>query len=442
METSTRTVYAVSEFAEVLRTVLDASLPRVWVEGEVSNFSRPSSGHWYFTLKDERAQIRCAMFRGQNFHVRPQPRDGDRVLIRAELSFYAARGGIQLICEHLEPAGQGALLKAYEDLKRRLAADGLFDPALKRALPRLPRHIGLITSATGAAVQDVRAALARRFPLIPVSFWPVPVQGAVAAPAIVEALRGLPRRAPVDLILLVRGGGSLEDLWAFNEEIVARAIRACAVPVVCGVGHEIDTSIADYAADLRAPTPTAAAELVTPDQDVILASVEELQRRAQRALARQLQTATERHGRLSQRLLHLHPRRSLRDRMQRLDGLELQLRRRVLRVLDERERAHAARVQRLLARHPRGTLQQGRRLLDLALMRLRRAMEQALRAHHQRWDRQRALLASVSPQAVLDRGYAIARTGDRVLRDPAELAPGASFELILARGQLQGRRED
>ncbi|MGH8518737.1 MAG: exodeoxyribonuclease VII large subunit, partial [Panacagrimonas sp.] len=241
-----RVVHTVSELAEILRALVEDSLPRLWVEGEISNLSRPASGHWYFTLKDAQAQIRCAMFRNANYLVRPPPQNGDHVRVRAQASFYTARGDLQLVCEYMEPAGEGALLRAFEELKRRLSAEGLFDPAHKRPLPPMPRRIGVITSATGAAIQDVRAALARRFPLVQVVLWPVPVQGTAAAPAIVRALRELPRRAAIDAVLLVRGGGSLEDLWAFNEETVARAIAASKIPVISAVGHETDVTIADF----------------------------------------------------------------------------------------------------------------------------------------------------------------------------------------------------
>jgi exodeoxyribonuclease VII large subunit len=226
-----RQVYSVSEVADILRGLLEDALPSIWVQGELSNFRNPS-GHWYFTLKDEQAQLRCAMFKGQNHLVKPQPRNGDAVLARGRLTYYGRGGDAQLVVEHLEPAGEGALLRAFEDLKKRLAAEGLFDEAVKRPLPAAPRGIGIITSSTGAALQDMLSTLRRRYPLGCVWLHAVPVQGDAACPAIVRALTELPRRAPVDVIILARGGGSLEDLWCFNHESLARAIRACAVPVV------------------------------------------------------------------------------------------------------------------------------------------------------------------------------------------------------------------
>ncbi|MGH8444356.1 MAG: exodeoxyribonuclease VII large subunit, partial [Solimonas sp.] len=317
-----RTIYQVSELAEVLRALIEDALPSVWVQGEISNFSRPASGHWYFTLKDARGQLRCAMFKNANLYVRPQPRDGDAVLLRARLSFYTARGDLQLICEHMEPAGEGALLRAFEELKRRLASEGLFDEHVKRDLPKRPRAIGIITSATGAAIHDMLTTLARRYPLAPVYLFPVPVQGAEAPPAIVRALAQLPRRAPVDVILLARGGGSLEDLWAFNDERVARAIRACAVPVISGVGHEVDVTIADFAADLRAPTPTAAAEQVAPDIADWLLALRGHENRAAVAVERRLQHAAQRVDDQARRLYAQHPGRRLRERGARLRELD------------------------------------------------------------------------------------------------------------------------
>lgn len=435
-------MHSVSELAEILRALIEDALPRVWVEGEISNFSRPASGHWYFTLKDERAQLRCAMFRGQNFQVRPQPRDGDRVRVRAQPGFYAARGDLQLICEWMEPAGEGALLRAFEELKRRLAAEGLFDAELKRPVPKIVRRIGLITSATGAAVQDVTAALARRFPLLSVQLWPVPVQGAAAAPAIVAALQKLPRRTPVDVILLVRGGGSLEDLWAFNEESVARAIRACAVPVVTGIGHEIDTTIADFAADLRAPTPTAAAELVSPDQASYLERLRQIEMLAGRTLDRSLRLARERHVRALDRLLSLHPQRALQSRAQRLDEMDQRLAGTAVRLLDERKLGWQSRSARLQALRPQARIRAYAELGQHLESRLGQAVQLRLERLAERLEMGRSLLLSLNPQAVLDRGYAIARTPQgEVLRDADQIAQGSVFSLSLARGSLIARRE-
>jgi exodeoxyribonuclease VII large subunit len=432
-----RTVHSVSELAEILRGLLEDSLPSLWVQGEISNLAKPASGHWYFTLKDERAQLRCAMFRNANFYVRPPPRDGDAVLIRGKVGVYPARGELQLVVDHMEPAGTGALLRAFEALKARLAAEGLFDPALKRPLPAAPRRIGLVTSASGAAVHDVLTALARRWPLAQVFLYPVPVQGAEAPPAIVRALAELPRLAAPDVLLLVRGGGSLEDLWAFNEEAVARAIRACAVPVVCGVGHEVDVTIADFAADLRAATPTAAAELATPDIAEWLARLGGLAAQLQACTSRRLQRAAEQHQRLDARLQLLHPRRRLQERAQRLDELD----ERLAHALQARLRLQRQRLQilggRLMRADPSLRLQGERRHIESLATLLRSCMQARLGDRSARLARVQSLLDSLNPEAVLGRGYAIVRdAGGKVLTDAAKVELGTTIEARLAKGSL------
>ncbi|WP_043113887.1 exodeoxyribonuclease VII large subunit [Solimonas soli] len=437
-----RTIYQVCELADVLRGLIEDSLPRVWVQGEISNFSRPASGHWYFTLKDARAQLRCAMFRNANLYVRPQPRDGDAVLIRAQMSFYAARGDLQLICEHLEPAGEGALLRAFEELKRRLASEGLFDEHLKREPPKRPRAIGLITSGTGAALHDMRTTLARRYPIAPVYLLPVPVQGADAPPAIVRALQQLPRRAPVDVILLARGGGSLEDLWAFNDERVARAIRACAVPVICGVGHEVDVTIADFAADLRAPTPTAAAERAAPDIADWLLSLRSLDQRIVAATERRLQRAAQRVDEQSERLHAQHPGRRLHERRARLRELDARLRRAAAQCLHRLDRQLDHRLSLLHAQAPTRRLAQARHRLERLEARAQETLRLRAAAARARLERADAMLASLNPRAVLERGYAIALdTQGRPLTDAAQTQAGAALQLLLARGSVDAKVE-
>ncbi len=408
--------YQVSELAEVLRGLLEDSLPSVWVEGEVSNLSRPASGHWYFTLKDAQAQLRCAMFKNRNFYVRPPPLNGDQVRVRAKVDFYTGRGDLQLICEALEPAGVGELLAAFERLKKKLAAEGLFDEHLKRPLPAMPRHIGVITSATGAALQDIKATLARRWPLATVWLAPVAVQGNEAPPAILKALQALPALAPVDVLILARGGGSLENLWAFNDEAVVRAIRACPVPVVTGIGHEVDFSLADFAADLRAPTPTGAAERVSPD----IEEWRETLRQANYGLQGEMaDTLRQRRQQLLQhmtRLQTLHPGRRLQQRAQQLDELAERL-------------LHANPLRRTTLQKPR-LAQLGERLRQSQLRRHERTGALLTRFASQ--------LAAYNPSAVLERGYAIAFTVDGLAaRDAAQLPPGSAFTLQLARGAVQ-----
>jgi exodeoxyribonuclease VII large subunit len=342
-----------------------------------------------------------------------------------------------MIVDHLEPAGAGALLRAFEALKARLAAEGLFDPALKRPIPPAPRRIGLVTSAIGAALHDVLTTLARRWPLAEVLLYPVPVQGSEAPPAIVRALAELPRRAPLDVLLLVRGGGSLEDLWAFNEEAVARAIRACTVPVISGVGHEIDVTIADFAADLRAATPTAAAELATPDIAEWAARAARNHGRLLAAMQRLQLRSAEQLAQSQARLRLLHPRRRLQERAQRLDELDERLRHASLtrlRVQRERLQDQAA---RLLRTNPAQALQGERRHIDALATLLRGRMQALLDDRRARTARAQSLLDSFNPDAVLARGYAIVRDEHgAVLRDAAQVRPGAAIEARLAQGSL------
>jgi len=264
--TPDRDVYTVSRLNQTARQLLEQGLPRIWLEGELSNLSRPSSGHLYFTLKDSRAQIRGAMFRNRNQLLRFRPQEGMQMLVRCRISLYEPRGDYQLIAESMEEAGDGALQRAFEELKRKLDLEGLLRAEHKQPLPLLPRRIGVVTSPSGAAIRDVLSVLKRRFPAIPVMVYPVPVQGKEAGREIAAMLHRAGERRECDVLILTRGGGSLEDLWAFNEEVVARAIHDCPVPVISAVGHEVDFTIADFVADQRAPTPSAAAELASPDQ--------------------------------------------------------------------------------------------------------------------------------------------------------------------------------
>jgi exodeoxyribonuclease VII large subunit len=442
-----RTVYAVSELTDILRALIEDALPRVWVQGEISNLSKPASGHWYFTLKDAKAQMRCAMFRNSNLYVRPAPKDGDQVLVRAQVSLYGARGDLQLICEHMEPAGEGALLREFEALRKRLAAEGLFDEAIKRKLPAVPRRIGVITSATGAAIHDILSTLERRFPLAPVVLYPVPVQGAEAPPAIIRALRELPRRGAVDVVILARGGGSLEDLWAFNDENVARAIRACTVPVICGVGHEVDVTIADFAADLRAPTPTAAAERVAPDIADWRRRIDQDLARIGRALQRQQQNHAQMLDTLHARLRVQHPARRLQDRRQRLDELSQRSGRALRAALDRQTHRSTALQAQLMRAAPAAQINRQQRLLDGYAAQLRSGLQQQLARAGTRWQRSDSALHSLNPRAVLQRGYAIALDAEgRALTSAQQTEVGAKLQLVLADGRLDTtvdrRRED
>jgi exodeoxyribonuclease VII large subunit len=431
-------VYTVSRLNREAKLLLEEGLPALLVEGEISNFSRPSSGHWYFSLKDEHAQVRCAMFRGANQRVRAAPREGLLVLVRARVSLYEPRGDYQLIVEQLEESGEGALRRRFEALKAKLEAEGLFDPAVKRALPRLPRRIGVITSPTGAAIRDVLHVLARRFPAVPVVIYPVPVQGAAAAPAIIAALAQANARGETDVILLARGGGSLEDLFAFNDEALARAIRASRLPVVTGIGHETDFSIADFAADLRAPTPSGAAELLVPDRAEWLRLAAREGARLTGAFGQRLRRERERSTFLARRLVALHPGRRLRDRAQRLDELDERLRQGLDRRLAERRRSLADLAARLARAQPE------LRSRALALRLLGARANVGMSAHLARTQARLELAAralnAVSPLATLARGYAIVRHADgRIVRAAREVEAGERITAHTADGILYAR---
>jgi exodeoxyribonuclease VII large subunit len=391
-----RQVFSVSGLNRAARTVLESGLGVIWVAGEVSNLARPSSGHWYFTLKDSEAQIRCAMFRARNALAGFTPAEGAQVLARGRISLYEPRGDYQLIVEHLEEAGQGALQRAFEELKKRLAAEGLFATERKRPLPAVPARIGVITSPTGAAILDILHILARRFPAASVLIYPVPVQGAAAAPAIVQALDLANARAECNVLILARGGGSLEDLWAFNDERVARAIYRSTLPVVTGIGHEVDFTIADFVADARAPTPSGAAQLVAPDRQVWIDRFRQLAQRFGAAMRRQLGDEAQRLRELGERMQRGHPGARLSQHAQRLDELE---------------------------------------------QRLQRALRTQLQRPESRLALAARSLQAISPLATLGRGFAIVTRADdgRVLRDATDVRRGDEIEARLAHGRLRAQ---
>jgi exodeoxyribonuclease VII large subunit len=435
-----RDVYSVSRLNREVRSVLERGLGVIWVEGELSNFSQPASGHWYFSLKDRGAQLRCAMFRMQNSLVGFTPRDGAHLLLRGRISVYEARGEYQLIVEHLEEAGVGALKREFERLKARLAAEGLFAPERKRPLPRFPQRIGVITSPSGAALHDILKILARRFPPAAVLIYPAPVQGAAAVPALVAALATAGARAECDVLIVARGGGSLEDLWAFNDERLARAIHACPLPVVAAVGHEIDFTIADFVADVRAPTPSAAAELVVPDRAACLEAVARMAGRLALSMRRELRAIGVRLDGAQRRLVLVHPGVRLEQQTQRLDDLTLRLERAAHADL-QRERLRLGELhRRLLHRSPERLVQQQRARHQDLLLRLRHAATSRMASAAQRLALAQRALNTVSPLATLARGFAIVTRADGVLvTDASEVAPGDEIEARLARGTLTAR---
>lgn len=437
-----RTVLSISALNREVRALLESGFPLVWVEGEISNLARPGSGHLYFSLKDETAQVRCAMFRNRNLHLGFRPENGSQVLARARVSLYEGRGEFQLIIEHMEEAGDGALRRAFEALKLSLSREGLFEAAHKRPLPTLARRVGVITSPTGAAIRDILSVLQRRFPGIEVILYPVAVQGEEAALAIARAIATANQRRECEVLIVGRGGGSLEDLWAFNEEAVARAIYASELPVISAVGHEIDVTIADFVADQRAPTPSAAAELISPDRSAWLARFERIEQRLQRAQATARQHRQLRLEGLAKRLKH--PGRRLEEIAQRLDEHEQALQRALRRGQEQRKQNLTALRARLHRQSPLQRLQ----ALHLRQAELGRRLQQAL--SHRLEQRQHRLqncaraLDAVSPLATLQRGYAIVSHYPQgpILRNSREAQPGERIEARLAQGRLRCRIEE
>jgi exodeoxyribonuclease VII large subunit len=481
-----RNVYTVSRLNREVRVLIERGLGVIWVEGELSNLSVPSSGHWYFSMKDRDAQLRCAMFRQRNMTVGFTPKAGQHILARGRVSLYEPRGDYQFIIEHLEEAGVGALKREFERLKAKLAAEGLFALERKRSLPRFPRRIGVVTSPTGAALRDILHILARRYPPAAVLIYPTPVQGAAAIPSIVAAIEMASARAECDVLIVARGGGSLEDLWAFNDERVARAIRASTVAIVSGVGHEIDFTIADFVADARAPTPSGAAELVAPDRIACLEALARTMERLSACIRRELRSVASRFDGASLRLKLAHPGIRLTQQAQRLDGLE----QRLTAFMQRELRSVASRFDgtslRLKLAHPGLRLAQQQRRLDDLKLRLNGAIrgalhsdrtritemytrlvhqspEHSIREHRTRHDalsgrlghamRQRVsraehrlnlairTLNTVSPLATLGRGFALVkRVADGALVTNADaVAVGDEIEARLAHGTLKAR---
>ncbi|ATS63359.1 MULTISPECIES: exodeoxyribonuclease VII large subunit [Xanthomonas] len=430
-----------SQLNSLARDLLEGSFPLVWVEAELSSVTRPSSGHLYFTLKDARAQIRCAMFKPKSTWLKFQPREGLRVLARGRLTLYEARGDYQLVLDHLEEAGEGALRRAFDELRARLAAEGLFDAERKQALPAHVQRLAVITSPSGAAVRDVLSVLARRFPLLEVDLLPSLVQGDSAAAQITSLLQRADASGRYDVILITRGGGSLEDLWAFNDERLARAIAAAQTPVVSAVGHETDFSLSDFVADVRAPTPSVAAELLVPDQRELVARVRRAQARMTQLQQHALGNAMQRADRLALRLRVQSPQARLQLFHRRQEDAGRQLRARMMHVLE-----------RLQARVQRGQAQ----LQSHNPQRHLAGLQQRLRALHPQAAMQRRLqhdqlqlrsiarsLEAVSPLATVARGYAIViRPADgSVVRNAAEVVTGERLRAQLADGSIEVRVE-
>ncbi|MGB3596855.1 MAG: exodeoxyribonuclease VII large subunit [Pseudomonas neustonica] len=434
-----RDVLSVSQLNARARQLLEDVFPRIWVEGELSNLARPSSGHLYFSLKDDRAQIRCALFRQHASRLKVAMKDGLQVRARGRVSLYEGRGDYQLIVDSIEPAGDGALRKAFEALKAKLQAEGLFEQSLKRPLPAHPQRIGVITSASGAAVRDIISVFQRRAPFIELVIVPSAVQGREAAPQLERALQQADR-AGFDALIVSRGGGSLEDLWPFNEEMVARAIADCQTPTISAVGHETDISISDFVADVRAPTPSAAAELLSPDTQALLRQVEQLERRLLQRLRERLGRARLQLDNLRQRLRH--PGERLAQQAQRLDELELRLRRALTQQLTQQQQQLTHLRTRLQTQHPGRHLSQLRDQLEQLEARLPRAMHNQLKQQRQQLEQLAQTLHLVSPLATLGRGYSILLDDNgTAVRSASAASAGQRLKARLHDGELNVRVE-
>ena len=428
-----RTILQVSEFTREARDLLEDHFGTVWLTGEISNLATPASGHIYFSLKDEHAQIRCAMFRNRRSPYRGSLENGTEVLLSGNVSIYEARGDFQLIVDYIEPAGEGELRRRFEELKRRLSAEALFDPGKRRSVPERPGRIAIITSKHGAALQDMFATLARRFPLTAALVLPVMVQGEHAASQIADALNTLsPRQC--DVVLLARGGGSLEDLWAFNEEIVVRAIRRCKVPVVSGVGHETDTTLADFAADLRCATPTAAAEAVTPDTEGLTDFIDGQISWLESALDHLFQASAQRLDNAMARLRH--PSDRLAYQAEKLSSLSERLKTGWRLEYQSKQGRLTRSAQELQMRSPQAQVGEVSARMDTARTRLLDRLNQGLTQQHHRLTQAAAQLKALSPSATLDRGFAIVQVAGKeaVVRSATTLKPGDAIVTRFASG--------
>ncbi len=434
------TVFTVSRLNQTVRRLLEMEMGHIWLNAEISNFSQPASGHWYFTLKDSRAQVRCAMFRNSNQHITFRPQNGQQVLVRATITLYEPRGDYQLIIENLQPAGDGLLLQQFEQLKQRLSAEGLFAQLNKKRLPKPARAVGIITSASGAALHDILQILQRRDPSLPAIIYPVSVQGTESVSQIVRAISLANQRGECDVLIVGRGGGALEDLWSFNDERVARAIFGSQIAVISAVGHETDVTIADFVADLRAPTPSAAAELVSRDQTELLRQSQSQQQRLAMALDYYLAQLSQRMAWLHHNLQQQHPQLRLARQQTRLLQLRHHLNEGVQSPLQILTRRCEHLRQRLAYQQPQSVIRHYQQRTQQQEYRLQQAFERQLTPYRQRFGIVCSRLASVSPLATLARGYSITETaGGQLLKTIGQTRPGDTLKTRLQDGWLESK---
>ena len=433
-----QTVYTVSRLNREIRTVLEQGFASLVLTGEISNFIAPASGHWYFSLKDDKAQIKAAMWRGNNRSQSYRPENGAQVTVKARVSLYEPRGDYQLIVEHMEPAGEGQLKQEFDALKMRLAAEGLFSSAYKKPLPQNINRIGVITSATGAAIKDMLTVLKRRAPQLEVIIYPAMVQGKEAHIHLINQIELANARNEVDILILGRGGGSLEDMWCFNHEQLARAIHNSDLPIISAVGHEIDTTISDYVADMRAPTPSAAAELVSPNTQELHSKVTQLINRLNNAFKHSIADKRALATQLQHRLNLCHPRNQLNQKAQRLDELSIALQQAMQSRLYQQERTLNNLTPRLMRQSPDKKLAQASHQLSQLQARLNQAIQQQLQQANNSLALQASKLDSVSPLNVLARGYSITKTQQgKVVKSVGQIKTGDVLVTELVDGSVK-----
>ena len=441
MTQSRSDIFTVSKLNRFAKHILESEIGSIWISAEISNFVAASSGHWYFTLKDARAQVKAAMFKGANRKIRFTPKEGDKVLVRGDISLYEARGDYQLIASHMEPEGKGDLKLQFEQLKSKLASEGLFQQEHKQALPARPSRLGVITSPTGAAIRDVLTVLKRRSPGIEVIVFPASVQGATAPAELIGALNSAQQFGNLDAIILGRGGGSMEDLWCFNDELLARSIYACSIPVVSAVGHEIDFTICDFVADLRAATPSAAAELLSYSNDESIGQLQNLKRRMHSALRHQLQQCKQVLTKQQHQLQRMHPEFQIQQQWQRLDALHFSLKSNFAWQQNQRQERLTLLAHRLAQQSPKNTVAQTNLKLSNLSQRLSNAMTKKLEYSQQRFANACHLLDTVSPLATLSRGYSITRHEGQLIKQADKLQPGDVITTQLHQGQIRSKVE-
>ena len=425
LSSQTTSIFTVSRLNQTVRLLLEQEMGQVWISGEISNFTQPSSGHWYFTLKDDTAQVRCAMFRNSNRRVTFSPQHGQQVLVRANITLYEPRGDYQIIVESMQPAGEGLLQQKYEQLKAKLQAEGLFDQQFKKTLPSPAHCVGVITSKTGAALHDILHVLKRRDPSLPVIIYPTAVQGDDAPGQIVRAIELANARGECDVLIVGRGGGSLEDLWSFNDERVARAIFASRIPVVSAVGHETDVTIADFVGDLRAPTPSAAAEIVSRNQLELLRQIQHGQQRLEMAMDYYLANRTRRFTQLNHRLQQQHPQLRLARQQTVLERLRQRMNFALENKIKQANQRQQRMLQRLNQQNPQPRIHRAQSRVQQLEYRLAENIRARLSEQRERFGNAVTHLEAVSPLATLARGYSVTTTIDgAVLKKTKQARPG------------------